>query len=287
MKKVLRFTALAIVATSLFLACGKDSKIENNNTQKPEEGTGETVTHPAFYYGADVSWATEMEHDGKTFKNASGVTQDIFVILKGLGQNITRLRIWVDPSRDGWCGFDDVLAKAKRAKAAGLEIMIDFHYSDFFADPGRQDTPEAWQSLSHANLVTKVSDYTKEVLTGLKQQGITPTYVQVGNETRLGMLWPDGKIANAGNASNYANYVALSNAGYNAVKAIFPDTKVIIHMNNAYQDLEWWFNNFTAAGSFNRRSLRRCNISSAMRIFRNSVKNTLITKMTAYATAQR
>ncbi len=248
MKKSIRFTALALVSASLFLACGKNSEPVNKEEQKPEEETQQPVTHPSFYYGADVSWASEMEHDGKTFKNASGTTQDIFVILKGLGQNITRLRVWVDPSRGGWCGYDDVLAKAKRAKAAGLEIMIDFHYSDFFADPGRQDTPAAWQSLNHANLVTRVNDYTKEVLTGLKQQGITPSYVQVGNETRVGMLWPDGKIANTGIVSNYSNYAELSNAGYDAVKAIFPEAKVIVHLNNAYQDLEWWFSNFTNAG---------------------------------------
>ncbi|MBR1407133.1 MAG: glycosyl hydrolase 53 family protein [Bacteroidales bacterium] len=97
--------------------------------------------------GADVSWCTEMEKDGKKFKDASGNVKDLFQILKGCGMTAVRLRVWVDP-QDGWCAKDDVVAKAKRAKDAGLDVMIDFHYSDFFADPSRQVLPAAWKNLS-------------------------------------------------------------------------------------------------------------------------------------------
>ena len=97
--------------------------------------------------GADVSWCTEMENDGGQFKDASGNVKDLFQILKDCGMTAVRLRVWVDP-QGGWCGKDDVVAKAKRAKDAGLDVMIDFHYSDFFADPARQVIPDAWKDLA-------------------------------------------------------------------------------------------------------------------------------------------
>ena len=97
--------------------------------------------------GADVSWVTEMEKDGKSFKDADGKTKDLFVLLKECEMQAVRLRVWVGPD-GGWCNQDDTVAKAKRAKAAGLDVMIDFHYSDFFADPGRQTLPAAWKNLS-------------------------------------------------------------------------------------------------------------------------------------------
>ena len=97
--------------------------------------------------GADISWCTEMEKGGRKFKDADGKETDLFQLLKSQGMTAVRLRVWVNP-QDGWCGRDDVVAKAKRAKDAGLDIMIDFHYSDFFADPGRQVVPDAWKNLS-------------------------------------------------------------------------------------------------------------------------------------------
>ncbi len=97
--------------------------------------------------GADVSWCTEMEKGGRKFKDADGKETDLFQLLKSQGMTAVRLRVWVNP-QDGWCGRDDVVAKAKRAKDAGLDIMVDFHYSDFFADPGRQVVPDAWKNFS-------------------------------------------------------------------------------------------------------------------------------------------
>lgn len=105
------------------------------------------TTRDGWARGADVSWCTEMEKGGKKFKDASGNVKDLFQILKDCGMTAVRLRVWVDP-QGGWCGKDDVVAKAKRAKDAGLDVMIDFHYSDFFADPARQVIPEAWKNLA-------------------------------------------------------------------------------------------------------------------------------------------
>ena len=105
------------------------------------------TTRDGWARGADVSWCTEMEKGGKKFKDASGNVKDLFQILKDYGMTAVRLRVWVDP-QGGWCGKDDVVAKAKRAKDAGLDVMIDFHYSDFFADPARQVIPDAWKDLA-------------------------------------------------------------------------------------------------------------------------------------------
>lgn len=101
----------------------------------------------AFVRGADVSWCTEMEASGRKFYDANGQETELFALLKQIGMNAVRLRVWVNPTGYGygaWCDKDDVLKKAERAHQQGLDVMIDFHYSDFFADPGRQEKPKDW-----------------------------------------------------------------------------------------------------------------------------------------------
>ena len=166
--------------------------------------------------GADVSWITEMEASGVQFFNAGGTAVDGLKILRGLGMDAVRLRVWVDPQQ-GWYNKNDVLVKARRAHHLGMRIMVDFHYSDTWADPGQQTKPAAWKSLSFDGLKKAVSDHTTEVLQLLKDSGISPEWVQVGNETGNGMLWEDGKAS-----VSMANYATLNNAGYDAVKAVFP-----------------------------------------------------------------
>ena len=95
-----------------------------------------------FAKGADVSWLTQMEQEGCRFYTAQGQEMECMALLKSLGVNAIRLRVWVDP-KDGWCGKEDVVAKARRAKALGMKVMIDFHYSDSWADPGKQNKPAA------------------------------------------------------------------------------------------------------------------------------------------------
>lgn len=216
-------------------ACSKD------DGQKPKPSEPDTST---FAKGADVSWITEMEAAGVLFYDASGKQTEGMALLKGLGMNSIRLRIWVNPE-DGWCNKTDLLIKAKRAKDLGMRIMIDFHYSDVWADPGHQTKPAAWTNMSFDELAATVSHHTKEILTSLKNWNITPEWVQVGNETGNGMLWDDGKAD-----INMAQYTRLSNAGYDAVKAVFPDTKVIIHLhagqdNNLYR---WLFDGLKKNG---------------------------------------
>lgn len=176
--------------------------------------------------GADVSWLTEMEEQGIKFYYYDGKEGDCIQILKSKGINAIRLRVWVNPAK-GYNALPDVLAKARRAHAAGMDVMIDFHYSDDWADPSKQDVPAAWAGMDLDRLCEAVSAHTVEVLSALKDAGITPKWVQVGNETGNGMLWPYGKAD-----TNPAGYARLVNAGYDAVKSICPDAKVIIHLQN-------------------------------------------------------
>ena len=192
-----------------------------------------------FARGADISWCTEMEADGQKFYNADGIETDIFALMKEIGMSAIRLRVWVNPTKYGygaWCDKADVIVKAKRAHEQGLDLMIDFHYSDFFADPDRQDTPLEWKDYDLEQLKTAVADHTKDVLQALKDEGIEPKWVQVGNETNGGMMWENGQIDwNKSGKARYANYVSLSNAGYDAVKEILPDAYVIVHIADAFK----------------------------------------------------
>lgn len=195
--------------------------------------------------GADISWLTQMENAGIKFYNASGAAEDCFKVLKDLGVNAIRLRVWVNPS-NGWCNTADVVAKAVRAKNMGMKLLIDFHYSDSWADPGKQNKPAAWAGKDLNALQTAVSDHTSEVLTALKNAGITPEWVQVGNETNDGMLWPEGKAS-----VNMAAFAALVNAGYNAVKASNSAIKVMVHVSNGYDNalFRWMFDGLKNNGA--------------------------------------
>ena len=188
------------------------------------------VVSASFAKGADVSWVTQMEASSYKFYDKTGKQQDLFTLMKSIGFNSIRLRAWVNPS-DGWCNTADVVAKAVRAKNAGMKILIDFHYSDTWADPGHQAKPAAWTSLNFAALVSTLHDYTVGVLNTLNSNGITPDWVQIGNETSDGMLWEDGRAS-----TNMANFAALIESGYNAVKSVSSTTKVIVHIANGYDN---------------------------------------------------
>ena len=204
-----------------------------------------------FARGADVSWCTEMEASGKKFYDAQGRETELMELMKGIGMNAIRLRVWVNPETayGAWSDKADVLQKARRAHAQGLQLMIDFHYSDFFADPGRQTKPAAWKNYSLAQLKQAVADHTTDVLSALKDEGIEPRWVQVGNETRSGMIWDDGKLDwNKSGREVWANYVALSNAGYEAVKSVLPQALVIVHIDKGPDDNAWFYNSFKQYG---------------------------------------
>lgn len=245
-------------------ACGNHSETDSDTGELPDEGGSSTTV---FAKGADISWVSEMKQKGMKFYDASGVETDCFRLMKNLGMNAIRLRVWVNP-KDGWNNKEDVVSKAKRAQAEGMDLMIDFHYSDSWADPGQQFKPAAWQGKSLAELKQAIADHTKDVMNALKAAGVTPKWVQVGNEIRPGMLWDEDKALSGAfydvyekdvkglNSStnklkypgNQANLAAFVNTGYDAVKSVFPEAIVIVHIDNAWDDQTWWFDQFLKAG---------------------------------------
>ncbi|MCU4675781.1 glycosyl hydrolase 53 family protein [Catenovulum sp. 2E275] len=199
----------------------------------------------AFAKGADVSWITEMEYYGVNFYNDSGTEQDVLQILKDHGMDSIRLRVWVNPA-NGWSDINDVIVKAQRAKNAGMRIMIDFHYSDSWADPGKQYKPADWESYDINGLMSAVWWHTYDSLNALKNAGITPEWVQVGNETNNGMLWEEGKATNS-----MQNFAWLINSGHDAAKDVFPNTKVIVHLANCHDNanFRWIFDGINQYGA--------------------------------------
>ena len=133
-----------------------------------------------FAFGADIGFVSQMESWGTKRLDKNGKQKDILQILKEQGINNVRLRVWVNPS-GGWCGKADVVKMAKRAKAKGMGIMLSFHYSDSWADPGTQERPAAWKDHTVAQLEQDVYDHTKDIITALQAVGITPRWAQIGN----------------------------------------------------------------------------------------------------------
>ena len=218
---------VVILASAMWMMLGCSS---SSIKEEPKEEKVEEVVD--FYKGADISWVTELESKGHKFYNANGDERECTALMKEYGMNAIRLRVWVDPKEHGnWCNKEDVLVKAKRAKALGMEVMVDFHYSDWWADPAKQNIPASWKGHSYEEMKKNLANHTKEVLQLLKDNGITPKWVQVGNESSNGFLWDMGHATN-----NPKQYAGLFASGYEAVKEVFSDAIVIVHLDNGWDD---------------------------------------------------
>jgi len=206
----------------------------------------DSVQQDDFALGADISWYTEYESKDYKFYNQAGDEKDCNNVMKDCGLNAVRLRVWVDPAShpapwqkepSSWCDKNDLLVKCLKAKECGLDIMIDFHYSDWWADPSHQDIPGAWKEHSLEEVCQDVAAHTTEILQMLKDNNIEPKWVQIGNETSNGMMWPMGYAK----PDSCANYAALFIAGYDAMKKVFPDAIGIVHLDNGWNhDLYDW-----------------------------------------------
>lgn len=200
--------------------------------------------------GADISFLPQLESSGMIFYD-QGNQGDAIEILKSHGFNYIRLRLFVNPELEvgyspniGFCGLDSTLTMARRVKQAGLKLLLDFHYSDTWADPQKQYKPKAWEDLEFDELTYALKDYTKSVLVALKEQGTMPDMVQIGNEINHGMVWPEGHISNLDNLS------ALLKAGVQAVREVDPSTIIMMHLALGGQNEEtvFWFDNMIARG---------------------------------------
>lgn len=198
-----------------------------------------------FAKGADISWLPQMEASGYKFYDDSGKEKDCISILKEHGINTIRLRTWVNPSTDplsGHCSKEETVAMAVRAQKTGMRIMIDFHYSDSWADPSKQVKPKQWEGHNFLQLLTDVYDYTYDVMLALKNNGVLPEWVQAGNEIPGGMIYPEGSTA------HWDSLARLINKAYAAVKAVSPSTKLILHIDQGNNNPRFrsWFDSATA-----------------------------------------
>lgn len=255
MKRMLFMAALFAAFVS---ACGEKKDASGDPSVPSDPVTpvnpGEIdnpVATPDFALGADIGWASEMEAGGRTFKKKDGTTAPLLEVLQDCGLNSIRLRVWVDPYK-GWSGKEDVLAVAKKVSAADMALMVDFHYSDFFADPSRQQIPAAWEADKAVlgKMCKHVRDHTTEVLQVLADAGVTVNWIQIGNETRGGMLFGTGDLNYKDKGNEFFAFVQLYNAGYDAAKGVYPYALVMPHIDNAFDasNNDWWFTSFRTQG---------------------------------------
>ena len=242
MKRKIKSVVFAVIAAVLIIAC----KEENADQE--------------FWLGADLGWITEYESLGYKFYNNDGQEMECTALMKELGLNAVRHRIWVDPSKHGnWCNKEDLLVKCKRAKALDMEILLDFHYSDWWADPAKQNIPESWSGHSYEQMKDDLWNHTVDVLNYLKDNDITPKWIQVGNETRNGFLWSVKSnelgwpiVDESGNTTitesmghvinNPEQYAGFFSTGYDACKSVFPESIVMVHLDNGFDKDLYDFN---------------------------------------------
>jgi arabinogalactan endo-1,4-beta-galactosidase len=215
-----------------------DSKIE----EEPE-------TKTIFYYGADLSYVNEMEDCGAVYKNANNVSKSPYKIFKEAGANLVRVRIWHNPTWTNYSNYNDVKETIQKAKAEGMNVLLDFHYSDTWADPANQRIPAAWESeINNKEVLGELLyAYTYETLNNLANEGLMPEIVQIGNEINpmilqgKELIWPIDW-----NRNSY-----LINKGIKAVRDISKDKnkniEVMLHIAQPENGL-WWFKEATANG---------------------------------------
>ncbi|MCX5332164.1 arabinogalactan endo-1,4-beta-galactosidase [Streptomyces sp. NBC_00140] len=193
--------------------------------------------------GIDISSLPKSEAYGGVYYNSAGTRVDPVALLATAGISHARLKVWVNPA-DGYNNKARILPPARRLSAQGIKLIIDFHYSDTWADPGTQTKPAAWSSYSVSQLSTAVYNHTADVLGALVSQGTPADLVQIGNELNGGMLWPDG------NWEHLDNLAAFLKSGTNAARATTPGVRTILHLaNGGTQSLyQWFFDNMRSRG---------------------------------------
>ncbi|MCI8358165.1 MAG: cellulase family glycosylhydrolase [Lachnospiraceae bacterium] len=203
-----------------------------------------------FLKGMDISTLKEVESLGGRFFD-HGQEKDVLDILKSYDVNAVRLRLWNNPyTEDGepyGAGTNDLpttIELAKRALSKGMEVLLDFHYSDFWADPGKQSVPRAWQGMNLEELEEAVYRFTKETLEAMRAADAFPTLIQIGNEVTNGILWPYGKVP------EYENLARLLNAGIRGARAVDPEIPLMIHLDNGGNNALYreWFDHFMEKG---------------------------------------
>lgn len=193
--------------------------------------------------GIDVSTYFESLRLGAKYFDGDKEVQPLQMFRQN-GVDLMRIRLWHNPHSPqgepylgGTCDLDNFIALAKLAQQQGYGIMLDFHYSDFWCDPGKQFVPKAWQGMDLSQLEKEIFNYTKQVLTVCRSEGINLLYIQTGNEITNGMLWPLGHLQwqeGAAVRSNYPNFARLLVSAGKACREVFPQAKIVLHLERSY-----------------------------------------------------
>lgn len=209
-----------------------------------------------YVKGMDLSTLLELDRLGAKYYD-HGKERDILDIMKDYDVDTIRLRIWNDPWGENHesygAGENDIpttLEIAKRVSEKGFGVLMNFHYSDFWADPGKQIKPKAWEGMSVEELTQAVYDFTFDTMELFKKEGVNITMVQVGNELSNGLLWPEGRIDVDAGIGEYDNIAKFVSAGIRAVRKSNPEIPVMIHLDNGGNNELYrrWFDNYTQRG---------------------------------------
>jgi arabinogalactan endo-1,4-beta-galactosidase len=205
------------------------------------------AAEPPIYLGVDISYANEMDDCGAVYK-AGGKTVDQFQFFKSAGANVARIRIWNDPDWTKYSNLADVKRSIRRAKQAGMQVLLDFHYSDDWADGDKQIAPEAWAKLSTPDQAKALYAFTHDTLVELNRESLMPELVQVGNETNGEIA---SSLAKAKEPIHWDRNALLFNAGIKAVRDAGKETgkppRVMLHIAQP-ENVEPWFAAATKAG---------------------------------------
>ncbi len=231
----------------IIICSGIYSCSESNSNKNDTNDPNNTVTH--FYYGADLSYANEMEDCGALYKDAYGTLTDVYKIFSDNGANLVRVRLWHNPNWTNYSNLNDVKRTIQRAKSKGLKVLLDFHYSDTWADPSKQEIPAAWIDQLHNTpaLGQLLYDYTYSTLNELYINDALPDMVQVGNEIN-GMILQQGELVWP---IDWNRNGTLINKGIKAVRDIASEKnkpiEVMLHIAQPENGL-WWFEQATSNG---------------------------------------
>jgi arabinogalactan endo-1,4-beta-galactosidase len=214
----------------------------------------ESAPPAAFLAGGDISMLTRMEESGVVYKDAAGKPGDLIELMRDAGCTCFRLRLFVHPNGRGGVVQDVpyTLALTKRIKTAGAKLLLDFHYSDTWTDPGKQFKPKAWEALAFDQLEKQIEAYTAEVITAFKQENVLPDIVQIGNEITPGFLWPDAKL-NGDDPAQWQKFTALLKAAVRGLqKNLSPEdnVRIMIHIDRGgdRKTTHWFFTNLQKYG---------------------------------------
>lgn len=254
----MRFLLAVIFGVLIMTGCSKHSGSDPDPVTPPTDTVKPKDT--SFIFGADISYANQLMDLDAVFKD-NGVASDPYKILKAHGSNLVRLRLWHNPTwtkevygaagKKMYSDIADVEQAISLAKRLGLKVLLDFHYSDTWADPGKQEVPAAWKNIKDINVLKdSIYQYTLHTLQYLNGKGLLPDMVQAGNETNCGLLYsnaaadfPPCNVCNG----NWANAGAIINSAVKAVREVSTKTRIILHVGDP-KNVQWWFDNIKLSG---------------------------------------